>query len=248
MCIVNKWGYVEVQKNPSGEGDICLAGYYASRGWWRKVSHPCGGGVEYLHRDLASRRRRRKGKSQIWDSKIWSRVPRDSDPRKTTLARASSMYKRQTRPLVREGAPQNRTVTANSNEYLVMSPTPRLTDSLTHWPSVTWLWLTLAVFYTVGKELESLFITCFSCDEELLAIRQTAIGDGHPLSALHGGSLILITHSHLMSILKMQTSHSPVLRLFVVRHGCVFFLLNLSILQSDLKYCGLFHSSEVRIF
>jgi hypothetical protein len=48
----------------------------------------------------------RKGKSQIWVSKIWSRVPRDSDPRKTTLARASSMYKRQTLPLVREGAPQ----------------------------------------------------------------------------------------------------------------------------------------------
>jgi hypothetical protein len=28
-------------------------------------SDPCGGGVEYLHRDPASRRRRRKGKSQI---------------------------------------------------------------------------------------------------------------------------------------------------------------------------------------
>jgi hypothetical protein len=27
--------------------------------------HPCGGGFEYLHRDPASRRRRRKGKSQI---------------------------------------------------------------------------------------------------------------------------------------------------------------------------------------
>jgi hypothetical protein len=67
---------------------------------------PCGGGVEYLHRDPASRRRRRKGKSQNWDSKIWSRDPRDSDPRKTTLARTSSIYKWQTRPLVREGAPQ----------------------------------------------------------------------------------------------------------------------------------------------
>jgi hypothetical protein len=33
-------------------------------------------------------------------------VPRDSDPRKTALARASSIYKRQTHPLVREGAPQ----------------------------------------------------------------------------------------------------------------------------------------------
>jgi hypothetical protein len=68
--------------------------------------NPCGGGIEYLHRDPASRRRRRKGKSQIWDSKIWTWVPRGSDPRKTALARASSTYKTQTRPLVREGAPQ----------------------------------------------------------------------------------------------------------------------------------------------
>jgi hypothetical protein len=71
-----------------------------------KKSYLCGGGVEYLHRDPASRRRRRNGKSQIRDSKIWSRVPRDSDPRKTALARPSSIYKRQTRTLVREGAPQ----------------------------------------------------------------------------------------------------------------------------------------------
>jgi hypothetical protein len=47
---------------------------------------------------------RRKGKSQMWDSKI---VPKDYDPRKTALARASGTYKRQTRPLVREGAPWN---------------------------------------------------------------------------------------------------------------------------------------------
>jgi hypothetical protein len=70
-------------------------------------TNPCGGGVEYLHRDPASRRRRRKEKPQIWDSKMWSRVPRDSDPRKTALARTSSIYKRQTCPLVREGAQQN---------------------------------------------------------------------------------------------------------------------------------------------
>jgi hypothetical protein len=38
--------------------------------------------------------------------KILSRVPRDSDPRKITLARASSIYKRHTHPLVREGATQ----------------------------------------------------------------------------------------------------------------------------------------------
>jgi hypothetical protein len=37
---------------------------------------------------------------------VQSRVQRDSDPRKTALARARSIYKRQTRPLVREGAPQ----------------------------------------------------------------------------------------------------------------------------------------------
>jgi hypothetical protein len=67
---------------------------------------PCGGGVEYFHRDPASRRRWRKRKSHIWDSKIWSRVPRVSDPRKTALARASSIYKRQTRPHVRGDAPQ----------------------------------------------------------------------------------------------------------------------------------------------
>jgi hypothetical protein len=65
--------------------------------------------VEYLHRDSASRRRRRKGKSQIWDSKIRSRVPRDSDPRMTALARASSNCKLQTRPFVREGAPHQQT-------------------------------------------------------------------------------------------------------------------------------------------
>jgi hypothetical protein len=65
-------------------------------------SIPCGGGVEYLHRSPASRRRRRKGKSRIWDSKVWSRVPRDLDSRMTALARASSNCKRQTRPLVRE--------------------------------------------------------------------------------------------------------------------------------------------------
>jgi hypothetical protein len=37
---------------------------------------------------------------------IWSQIPKDSDPRKTALARASSIYKRQTNPLVRKGAPQ----------------------------------------------------------------------------------------------------------------------------------------------
>jgi hypothetical protein len=74
------------------------------------VRTPCGGGVEYLHRDPASRKRRRKGESQIWDSKIWLRFQRDSDSRKTTLASASSIHKSQTRPLVREDAHKNRAV------------------------------------------------------------------------------------------------------------------------------------------
>jgi hypothetical protein len=75
--------------------------------WWRR--DPCGGGVEYLHRDPASRRRRLNGKSQIWDSKIWSRVQRGSDQRMNALARASSKCKRQTCPLVRESAPHQQT-------------------------------------------------------------------------------------------------------------------------------------------
>jgi hypothetical protein len=45
---------------------------------------PCGGGVEYLHRDPASRRRRGKGKTRIWDSKIpvlsSERAPRINKP------------------------------------------------------------------------------------------------------------------------------------------------------------------------
>jgi hypothetical protein len=95
------------------------------------IEKPCGGRVEYLHRDPASRRRRRKGKSQIWDSKRRSRDPRDSDPRKTALARASSIYKRQTRPVVREGAPQKQ----DRNYQRV-----RHQDLLTDWPSVA-MWL-----------------------------------------------------------------------------------------------------------
>jgi hypothetical protein len=80
-------------------------GYEDFENW----SYPCGGGLEYLHRDPASRRRRRKGKSRIWDSKIWPRVPRDSDLRMTALGRASSNCKGQTRPLVREGIPNQQT-------------------------------------------------------------------------------------------------------------------------------------------
>jgi hypothetical protein len=112
------------------------------------VRYPCGGGIEYLHCDPASRRRRRKGKSQIWDSEIWSRVPRDSGPRKTALARASSMYKRQTRPLVREGAPHNEARNCQTviNIWSWAPDGARHQDLLTDWPSVAmclWLWLWL---------------------------------------------------------------------------------------------------------
>jgi hypothetical protein len=106
-------------------------------------SNPCGGGDEYLHRVPASRRRRRIGKSQLWGSKIWSRVPRDSDRRKTMLARASSIYKRQTPPLVREGAPQKQD---RNCQRIINIWTPRHTDWLTVSRNVTltlslWLWL-----------------------------------------------------------------------------------------------------------
>jgi hypothetical protein len=104
---------------------------------------PCGGGVEYFHRDPANRRRRRKAKSQTWDSKIWSRDPRDLDPTKTALARASSIYKWQTRPLVREGAPQkqDRNCQRVINIWSWGSDGARHQDLLTDWPSVAmWLW------------------------------------------------------------------------------------------------------------
>jgi hypothetical protein len=65
--------------------------------------------TEYLHRTPASHRRRRKGKSQIWDSKIWSRVSRDSDPKMTWLVKASRNCTWQNRPLVKESAPHQQT-------------------------------------------------------------------------------------------------------------------------------------------
>jgi hypothetical protein len=114
-----------------------------------------GGGVEYLHRDPASRMRRQKGKSRVWDSKIWSRVPRDSNPRKTALARTSSIYKWQTRPLVREGAPQKEDGNCQTAKKIWSwapdgGSTPRLTDWLAVSRNVT---LTL----TYGTEI-SLYV------------------------------------------------------------------------------------------
>jgi hypothetical protein len=115
--------------------------------------HPCGGGFEFPHRDPASRRRRRKEKSQIWKSKIWSRIPRDSDSRKTTLPRASSIYKRQTRPLVREGAPekQDRNCQKVINIRSWAADGARHQDLLIDWPSVAiWLWFWNIQWVSVG--------------------------------------------------------------------------------------------------
>jgi hypothetical protein len=63
---------------------------------------------------------------------MWSWVPRDSDPRKTALVRACSIYKRQTRPLVRECAPQNKTVTVKQQQISGHEPQMGL-DTMTFW-------------------------------------------------------------------------------------------------------------------
>jgi hypothetical protein len=86
--------------------------------------------------------RRRNGKSQIWHSKIWSRVPRISDPRKTILSRASSVFKRQTRPLIREGTPekQDRNCQRVINIWSWTPDGARHQDLLIDWPSVA-MWL-----------------------------------------------------------------------------------------------------------
>jgi hypothetical protein len=58
-----------------------------------------------------------------------------SDPRKTALARASSTYKRQTGPLVREGAPQEQDRNCHtSNKDLIVSARWVL-YSKTEWPT-----------------------------------------------------------------------------------------------------------------
>jgi hypothetical protein len=113
---------------------VCISGYKFEN-FHLIEANPCGGGVEYLHRDPASRRRRRKGKSRIWDSKIWSRVQRDLDPIMTALARASSNCKRQIHPLVRENAPTSTNPQlSESNQDLVVSPRWVL-YSKTDWPA-----------------------------------------------------------------------------------------------------------------
>jgi hypothetical protein len=87
------------------------------------VSSLCGCGFSYFHCSPVSHRRWQKGynwatlflgntnmriwpsrfrQSQIWESKIWSWVSWDLDPRMTALLKASSNCKLQIHPLVRE--------------------------------------------------------------------------------------------------------------------------------------------------
>jgi hypothetical protein len=98
----------------------------------------------WLYSEPDCRRRRRKWKSQIWDCKIWSRVPRDSELRKATPARTSSIYKRQTRLLVRECAPEkeDRNTQRVINIWSWPPHRARHQDLLIDWPSAAmWLWL-----------------------------------------------------------------------------------------------------------
>jgi hypothetical protein len=102
--------------------------------------------LTWVDHEPASHRRQQKGKSQVWDSKIWSRVPRDSDPRKTPLARARSIYKRQTHHHIREGTPekQDRNCQRVINIWSWAPDGARHQDLLIDWPSIgMWLWLWL---------------------------------------------------------------------------------------------------------
>jgi hypothetical protein len=91
----------------------------------------------------------RLGESRIWDSKIWQRVPRDTDLKMTALARTSSNCIRQTRPLVREGAVHQQTHNSQTvTKIWSWAPdgclTPRQTGRLTVGRNITWtFWVEL---------------------------------------------------------------------------------------------------------
>jgi hypothetical protein len=90
--------------------------------------------------------------SRIWDSKTWSRIPRDSEPRVTALARASSNCKWQTHPLVPEGAPHQQTrncLTVTKIWYCAADGclTPRQTGRLNVSRNIT---LTMSCSFSVG--------------------------------------------------------------------------------------------------
>jgi hypothetical protein len=106
---------------------------------------------------------------------MWSRVPRDSDPRKAALTKASIIYKRQTRPLVREGAPQEQYLNCQRviNIWSWAPDGARHQDLLSDWPSVVmWLWLWLELGQCSVVELSKLVVEWVSeledCCESVL--------------------------------------------------------------------------------
>jgi hypothetical protein len=121
-----------------------------------KVAYPLKAGIIYSEETSVLRLRHRKcwssrlGQYRIWDSKIrvWSWVPRDSGPRMGALARASSNFKRHTRPLAREGAPckeMTNCLTAPKVWSWALDWTWKQ-DSLVNWPLVgTQFWCSLEV-------------------------------------------------------------------------------------------------------
>jgi hypothetical protein len=93
--------------------------------------------------------------------------PRDSDPRKTTLARASSIYKRQILSLVREGAPQpqDRNCQTVINIWSWVADGARHQDLLIDRPSVAmWLWFWLWIRGVVENR-ERLVRDSEQCDQ-----------------------------------------------------------------------------------
>jgi hypothetical protein len=99
-----------------------------------KSSVQCGGWVEYLHRNPASRTRRRKRKSRIRDSKIWSWVSRDWNLENDCIGEASRNRKLQTHALVRASAPNQQTRKCLTNKNLVVRSRWVL-YSKTDWPT-----------------------------------------------------------------------------------------------------------------
>jgi hypothetical protein len=113
-----------------------------------QMRYPCGGGFEYLHRDPASRRRRRKGKSQIWGSKI-CHESQGSPTRERLRWRGPAAYTKD-RPVLSSERALQKNQTVNCQRVInIWSWTPdeaRHQDLLIDWPSVPmWLsrWLCL---------------------------------------------------------------------------------------------------------
>jgi hypothetical protein len=130
-CINNLVYLISIVPRPASQQ--CIRDGHLERQAFR--ANLCGGESEYLHRSPTSHKRWR---SLIWDSKIWSWVLRDFDPRMTALARPRSNYmsKLQTHPIIREDGlhQETREVTQKTKIWTWApygSPTPRETGRLT---------------------------------------------------------------------------------------------------------------------